>query len=88
MGGINSPHAVQLEILRTIIEKSCQERVDAIADFGWIIDQAPELIPASDGSLQVQQAGARLNQAIAAHIQAVKQYVDLLTEQSMKFGEA
>ena len=88
MDKTGSTYSIRLELLRKDLEKTWQERKEAIAEFDSIIQQGPGSIPAPDGCLRIHQAGARLNRAIDAHVQVAKRYVDLLTEHSMKFGDA
>jgi hypothetical protein len=84
MAGTGSPYSEQLQFLRNELEATWRERTQAIAEFGCIIDQVPSMIPAPDGSLRLLQARARMTEAVNAHIRVVKQYVELLTERSMK----
>ena len=83
MDEISLPYSVRLQRLRKELETTWRGRTEAIADFASIIRQVPSLI---DGSLRIQQARARMNEAVDAHIQAVTLYVDLITKRSMAFG--
>ena len=86
MDGPGSPHSEKLQLLRNELEATWQERKQAIAEFGSIVYQVPSMIPEPDGSLRRQQARARMTEAVNAHIRVLKQYVDLVTERSMKLG--
>ena len=86
MDGTGSSYSARLELLRNELEKTWQARAGAIAEFSTIIDEVPGVILAPDGPDRIRNAGGRMNEAINAHIHAVKQYVDLLTQRPMKFG--
>ena len=75
----------RLQLLRAEIEKTLQDRSEAIAEFDRINQQVPSMIPEPEGSLRIKQARVRMTKATNAHIRVVKRYVDLLTRHSMKF---
>jgi len=77
-------YSEQLQQLREELERTWQERLDAIAEFSSVVAEVPSMIPATaDGCLLIQQAGTRMNRA--AHAKAVQCYVDLVTRRSMEF---
>ena len=84
MDGTDS-HSVRLEFVQEELEKTWQESAGAVAEFDAIIEDASVLL-APDGPLRIRQAGRRMTEAVNAHNQAVKRYVDLVTQRAMKFG--
>ena len=86
MDGEGARYSEQLQQLRGELERTWQERLDAIAEFSSVVAEVPSMIPATaDGCLLIQQAGTRMNRAIDAHAKAVQCYVDLVTRRSMEF---
>ena len=79
----NSPYSVRLQLSRNELAKTWQERQEAIAEFGYLIDQVPSMIPEPADSLRTSQALTRVNAAIDAHARLVRRYLDLLTERSI-----
>jgi hypothetical protein len=69
------------------LEKTWRERKKAIAEFDCLVDQAPSKIPEPDGSLRIQQARAKMSEAINAHSRAVKRYMELFTKRSIALGK-
>ena len=68
----DSPRALRLQQLKRELEKARQESRIAAAEFDAIVKDMPSGLPAPDGRLRIRQAGARMNESIRNHIQALE----------------
>ena len=86
MDWTGSPHS-ELERLKREIDKTWRTREAASIEFDLLVREVPSQIPEPDGSLRIRQAKARMSQAIDAHYQTVRRYVDLVTQRAEKPGD-
>ena len=83
MDGAGSSPTVRLQLLKAELEKAQESRA-AVAEFDAVLKELPNGLRDLDGRLRIRPAGARMNEAIRIHLQALDRYEEFVSRNSIK----